>query len=285
VIPLVAIGARAQAALRHTGGRATLLAPLSESIYLTAGGQVIWLGRAGATLHARAMLTAAALPSCEDGFVFDAADLSPWRPAALPGALDPARVRSACAALVARVREGAAGESLGLGALLAGRPLAFPLAAARPHAVALAEAAATDAPAAAIAAALPLLGLGPGLTPSGDDFVGGVFFARALLGAGGTDARAWSDAGAAVAVRAQERTHPVSAALLSDLVAGHGYAPLHDLARAFASGEHGDTALDAARRLTRIGHSSGWDMLAGLAAALLGPRTFAAAGPPAASPR
>ncbi len=31
-----------------------------------------------------------------------------------------------------------------------------------------------------------------------------------------------------------------------------------------------EATLDAARRLTKIGHSSGWDMLAGFVAAILG---------------
>src|SRR5262249_31174456 len=46
---------------------------------------------------------------------------------------------------------------------------------------ALASACAADDPVSAAAAANTLVGLGPGLTPAGDDFTGGAFFARAVL--------------------------------------------------------------------------------------------------------
>jgi hypothetical protein len=55
--------------------------------------------------------------------------------------------------------------------------------------------------------------------------------------------------------------------LLGDLLDGDAYAPLHDLAAALARDDAG-AALDAAVRLTRIGHSSGWDMLTGFLGAL-----------------
>jgi hypothetical protein len=44
-------------------------------------------------------------------------------------------------------------------------------------------------------------------------------------------------------------------------------APLHDLTRAPVVGDRPGAALDAARRLVRIGHS-GWDMRAGFVAGL-----------------
>ena len=114
-----------------------------------------------------------------------------------------------------------------------------------------------------------MLGLGPGLTPSGDDYVGAAFFARRLFArAGACDRGAWARAAAVVHARAGERTHPISAALLGDMLAGHGHAPLHDLARELGADEALAGPLDAARRLVRIGHSSGWDMLAGFVAGI-----------------
>src|SRR5216117_3789471 len=60
-----------------------------------------------------------------------------------------------------------------------------------------------------------LLGLGPGLTPAGDDFTGGAFFARALLArAGIVDAAAWQAGASAVRTAAARLTHPIGAALL-----------------------------------------------------------------------
>jgi hypothetical protein len=113
-----------------------------------------------------------------------------------------------------------------------------------------------------------LLGLGAGLTPSGDDYVGGALFARAWLGGSGSGtAPAWRAAAAEVADAARARTHPISAALLRDLAAGLGWAPLHDLAAGLDEAQPA-RAVEAARRLTRLGHTSGWDLLAGLGAGL-----------------
>jgi Protein of unknown function (DUF2877) len=73
-------------------------------------------------------------------------------------------------------------------------------------------------------------------------------------------------AGAVVAA-APARTHPISAALLTDLADGLGWAPLHDLVAALATGD-APAAEVAARTLVRLGHTSGWDLLAGVTAGL-----------------
>jgi hypothetical protein len=181
-------------------------------------------------------------------------------------------VTAAARALLVAVRRTAASTPpLGLGRLLVGATPDFPLAGAGPRAVALARACLSGDATTAVAAAEALLGLGPGLTPSGDDFLGGAFFARRALTASARD-DGWTRAAGAVVERARARTHAISAALLSDMIEGHGHAPLHDLAGALAEGPPAaGAALAAAHRLGRIGHSSGWDMLTGLLAALLGP--------------
>lgn len=265
---VAAIGWRADAALRETGGEARVLAPLSASIYLEAAGEVLWVGERDATPHARAIqITGSPRPLVARGSLLRLASpadgLAPWRPPPGPATLDDA---AALRANAARLHAGALGEPRGFGAWLAGRPLAFPLEAAAGRAHALARACTDDDPGRAAEAARALLGLGPGLTPSGDDLVGGAFFARALLArAGAVDAAAWCGAAEAVRAAAARLTHPIGAALLGDLLAGEGWAPLHDLAAALAA-DDGSGALDAARRLTRLGHSSGWDLLAGFVA-------------------
>ena len=263
----VAIGALAHAALDRTNGRARVLVRLSASVYLTAGDALVWLGGVGATLHPRAILVAGA-PAPERASVYvDAIGLRPWQPA-VPTldtrALD--RLREGWRRLAAEA--GALGPPGGLGALVTGQALTFPLEQAETPARALARACARDDTAAALSAAEALLGLGGGLTPSGDDYGGGALFARHLLAAAGdADAPAWRRAADAVLAAAPGRTHPISAALLGDLATGLGWAPLHDLVGALAGGA-GDAALEAARRLTRLGHTSGWDLLAGLGAGL-----------------
>ena len=151
---------------------------------------------------------------------------------------------------------GAAG---GFGALLVRETPHFPLDRATPLVRALGSALNGDDPDAVLAAALPLLGLGAGLTPSGDDLVGGALFGKRL--ASGADPR-WTSVGRKLSREIRSRSHVVSAALFADLAAGRSFAPLHDLADALSAGDD-QAALRAARSLVAIGHSSGWDMLAG----------------------
>jgi hypothetical protein len=99
-----------------------------------------------------------------------------------------------------------------------------------------------------------LIGLGPGLTPSGDDFLMGALAALDALGQ--TNMRA--ALGRAI-VAAAGRTSAVSASLLRAAAAGHVGENLHTMVAAIITGD-ADGAIDAA---TRIGHTSGWDALAG----------------------
>ncbi|MBI4592684.1 MAG: hypothetical protein HY728_00575, partial [Candidatus Rokubacteria bacterium] len=56
-IRIAHIGFKAHAALAAAGHRARVLATLSESIYLTAGDEIVWLGAGDGALHGRALLT------------------------------------------------------------------------------------------------------------------------------------------------------------------------------------------------------------------------------------
>ncbi|MBI3635948.1 MAG: ERAP1-like C-terminal domain-containing protein, partial [Candidatus Rokubacteria bacterium] len=267
MITVTALGWKAHAALTRAGGTARALAALSSSRYLRAADEIVWLGPRDSVLHGRAILTGDVSPaSATITFALDG--LTPWRPRPLECA-EPSTLAGAGVTLVRALI--ATETPRGFGALLAGRAPDFPLAGAADAAARLARASAGDDAHAAERAALPLLGLGPGLTPAGDDFVGGVFFGRRLAGAGA----AWREAAALVRAVAAARTHPISAALLGDLLDGEGWAPLHELATAVTAGADAD-ALAAARRLIRLGHSSGWDILAGFLAgtgALAGIRT------------
>jgi len=89
--------------------------------------------------------------------------------------------------------------------------------------------------------------------------VGGAIFGRRL--ASRADPR-WTGVGRKLSREIRSRSHAVSAALFSDLAAGRSFAPLHELASALAAADD-EAARRAARSLVAIGHSSGWDMLAG----------------------
>jgi Protein of unknown function (DUF2877) len=265
-LPVVTIGWRAQAALAGQG-ELRPLGTLSASRYFTVGPELIWLGPVGASLHARAVLVDR-LPDDLDTVVLDRAGARVWRPSPpvlqeSPRSLVEDRCRWVMEALPVL------GEARGFGALLVGGSLDDPLQRALGPARALARAFGENDPIAAAAAAEELIGLGPGLTPAGDDFVGGAFFARAMLPPAGARQADWTRAGDGLRAVAGSRTHPLSAALFSDLLAGEGYEPLHDLAAAVATGAR-PMALAAAGRLCRIGHSSGWDLLAGFLAGVLG---------------
>jgi hypothetical protein len=266
---VVAIGWRAAQILEGGTGGARVLAPLAASIYVSVRGEMVWLGGPDAILHARAVLLSEHPEpgTCLDGTPLPVPDraIQAWRPAPLPR--DPASAAAFRSGSARLARHAASlGQPTGFGARLLGAPLAFPLTAATPLADALADACRGEAPERAAAAAVALLGLGAGLTPSGDDFVGGAFFARAALAhMSGDNADGWRRAAATIRTAAERATHPISAALLGDLLAGHGWKPMHDLVRALACGND-VAAADAARRLTRLGHSSGWDLLAGVLA-------------------
>lgn len=108
-----------------------------------------------------------------------------------------------------------------------------------------------------------LLGLGPGLTPSGDDFLGGMMIALSALGCHGPLGRL----AATVRRLAPARTTPISVSHLAATMAGHGAAPVHAALNAVLAGDMA-ALTPAVERIGRVGHSSGWDTLAGMVTVL-----------------
>lgn len=101
-----------------------------------------------------------------------------------------------------------------------------------------------------------LLGRGPGLTPSGDDFLGGSLIALHLLNRPEIARTLW----ATLEPLARTRTNAISRALLAAAARGMGSATLHHALDTYLTGKNLDTALAG---LDKIGHSSGWDAFAG----------------------
>ncbi len=105
-----------------------------------------------------------------------------------------------------------------------------------------------------------LVGLGPGLTPSGDDLLAAYAVTLAVTG----DTAAARRLAAAVAP-ALDRTTPISAAYLRAALTGQASARVHAVINAVISGADLDGDCAA---LTAVGHTSGWDALAGIAMAI-----------------
>jgi hypothetical protein len=104
-----------------------------------------------------------------------------------------------------------------------------------------------------------LVALGPGLTPSGDDFLCGVMAALAYFDHRDIAARL----GAAVLPVAVRETSLISAAYLSCAAQGEASAVLFDALESLLRGGRGlEARLDAVHA---VGHTSGWDSLVGAA--------------------
>ncbi len=109
-----------------------------------------------------------------------------------------------------------------------------------------------------------LVGLGAGLTPSGDDFLGGLFFAISVLRSAFPEIKNLQSWNLREFIRrSHSQTHVISYALLEDHAEGHGLEPLHGFANAVLSGQPVDQCLPLARMLAGVGHSTGWDVLTG----------------------
>ena len=99
-------------------------------------------------------------------------------------------------------------------------------------------------------------GLGPGLTPAGDDALSGILFAFRALGGPTVEA-------ALTAVARSVHTSDLGTAVLEAAAGGFHIEPVHDLVTAAAADDRA-AALKAAAELDRFGSSSGADIAHGL---------------------
>lgn len=172
-----------------------------------------------------------------------------WDPTPVLGQVSLDRLREAAAALEDTSREGLFG--------LEGHP----------GPVLLAERCAAGDLAHAVDAAERIVGLGPGLTPSGDDVLAGLLVSMRALGSvvpGGHPAIRLADwLGAAVTAHAGTRTTALAATLLGCAARGEAGAEVAAVLRGIAGLE---PLRPAARRLLTAGHTSGTDLVWGLMA-------------------
>ena len=102
-----------------------------------------------------------------------------------------------------------------------------------------------------------LIGLGPGLTPSGDDLIGGALIALAALGRADRRDVLWKTCS-----RFLDRTNDISRIHLQTAALGYGAAALHAALHAALSGNAAQL-YPALAAVAAIGHTSGRDAFAG----------------------
>jgi hypothetical protein len=216
--------------------------------YAYCGDRIVWIGDNGAVRHPRNYW-------------------NPWQPPAKTynSSLLQAGARSCLQQIEAWVGDTQKWEGLLL--WLTGREMRFPLEAARARFDAARAALQAKDIAAFEQAALRVLGLGNGLTPSGDDFLGGIFFALDHKPHPVWAARlpTLKDN---ICKACEAATNPISAALLADSMAGASYGELHDMLDALESNDS-EFIIAACKALLGVGSSSGADLLAGLLLALI----------------
>jgi hypothetical protein len=112
--------------------------------------------------------------------------------------------------------------------------------------------------------AVSLLGLGPGLTPSGDDYLVGLF---AVLNIDGSPCQGWLNGGTDVLADAAQLTHAISLAALTEAAGGRVRESIQTLIEALMHGTP-ESLVDPLHRVLAIGSSSGADLVAGILAGL-----------------
>ena len=278
------------------GGHGNVLAVVSQAIYLlTESGELLWITPENAPMHRRCVQILMPLPGLSTGsqfrmrdhqlefdpsIVLDMQNASVWStPRMQPGQLlDFTQLFSHIQSLFSLLDHS---QTRGFGSFLphilllsrdtTTQPLpetADPvLSFAGPLVLEMARACLEGRSTLISRSACALIGLGAGLTPSGDDFLGGAFFALVILRAAypglfHTDIIAPID-------MVRSRTHLISYTLLSDLANGYAVAPLHSVINGILRGEPLEDIVPFIDQLTRLGHSTGWDLLAGMLTGLL----------------
>ena len=109
----------------------------------------------------------------------------------------------------------------------------------------------------------PLLGLGPGLTPSGDDFLAGIMITLHAFGHEDSVNELWQT----IRPWALQTGNFISFAHLVSASKGMGFAPIHDFLNALHQGDVMEM-MEQLNAIDYIGHTSGWDTLAGVLTAV-----------------
>lgn len=210
-------------------------------------GSIVWAGKHASTQHPR------------NAF-------SPWQAANFAFNNDKLREGAMVCKNLFEANHSLAKNAKGLMLWLVHKDLPFPLKRSTTRFDAIKLALASNDLQAFTPAALRVLGLGNGLTPSGDDFVGGILYALTH-----SPRQAWTadlpDVKRQIHLAAKNLTNVISAALLDDMMAGNSFSALHDVLIALNNQDSAEIDVSCLK-LLNIGANSGADMLAGLLLAL-----------------
>lgn len=184
-----------------------------------------------------------------------ASGASLWRAARAVRPVNRSRLGARVAALAEAAAERAPRDGLGGAIIGTSSPL---LGYARPALAALDHWLAGSRASRVPAQAESLIGLGPGLTPSGDDYLAGMMVALRAFDRAAFAAALWNW----LAARTDGRTHEISSAHLAAAAAGEAHEALHACLDGLLAAR-APRWNERLAELDRIGHCSGWDALAG----------------------
>ncbi len=277
------------------GRRGKVLAVFSKVIYLlTETDELFWIATGDALMHRRCALIPSPLPGLEAGspfrvadhrltvdpdFVFEIDSASPWHAPLTTRVLDipqlPERIHAFFSHLDLSQAKGFGNfipQILSLSQSESIQPSLFTdpiLQFSHPLVLDIARACLEHHPSRLPQIADKLIGLGTGLTPSGDDFLGGLLFAIHHLQSAYPD---FDFTNYKLQIESyRSRTPLISFTLLKDHASGHAIEPLHRILNGILSGESFENISPSVSQLTQIGHSTGWDLLTGLLVGLLIP--------------
>jgi hypothetical protein len=110
-----------------------------------------------------------------------------------------------------------------------------------------------------------LVGLGEGLTPSGDDLIGGILFANFMLQEIYTQYQGFNPSDMELFLDySSKRTNVISYTMMKDLAEGNASSPLHGFINALLTDQNLENVQTFGLELVQIGHSTGWDLLTGV---------------------
>ncbi len=117
---------------------------------------------------------------------------------------------------------------------------------------------------ATVAAVAALIGLGPGLTPGGDDFLVGYLAGLWCANGAGTRHNPFLSGLGKVVIRLSRRTNDISRTYLVHAARGQVSSCLAALAEVICRGDRSDRLIEIAAAALKVGHSSGMESVSGL---------------------